>query len=261
MRYLLFLLVCLLSWLPSAEALAKRKLEALEAAAKKACAAGEFRKGVEILAELYVSSDDPTWVYNQGRCYEQNHQCRDAIDRFKEYLRIATKLPGDVREDAEKHIADCKQVIGEETPKTAPPPQPAPALPPPAPTAPAPVVVLQQPAPPPPSDAAPGAALRTTGIVVGGLGVATLASAIGLNVKANSLANDANRTHDPGTKSSQQSYRTGAIICYGAGGAALLTGATLYLIGRAKGTSGQQVLALVPTWSPGEVGLILSGGF
>ena len=44
-------------------------------------------------------------------------------------------------------------------------------------------------------------------------------------------------------------------------GAALLTGATLYLIGRAKGTLGHQVLALVPTWSPVEVGLILSGGF
>ena len=43
--------------------------EAQEKAAKKACITGDYRKGVEILADLYVESNDPTYVYNQGRCF------------------------------------------------------------------------------------------------------------------------------------------------------------------------------------------------
>jgi len=256
------LLVWLLSCASLSPAYAKAKPEAPDKAAKKACAAGDYRTGVDLLAELYVSSDDPTWVFNQGRCYEQNHRWTEAIDRFREYLRKAPKLSADVRTEVEKHIADCKLFIEEEAAKNAPPPQPTPTPPPPGPTAPPPpVVVVQPPAPPPAADAHPGAALRTTGIVVGAVGIATLGAAIGLNLKANSLADDANRTHDPATVSSQKSFKTGAIVCYGIGGAALLTGTTLYLIGRAKGTANAQALALAPGWSPGQFGLVLKGEF
>ena len=37
-----------------------------EKAAKKACAVGDFQKGVDILADLFVETDDPGWIYNQG---------------------------------------------------------------------------------------------------------------------------------------------------------------------------------------------------
>ena len=262
MRPLLVVSVCCLSLTWSSQALARPKTETLHKAAKKACAAGDFRKGIDILADLYVRSDDPTYVYNQGRCYEQNHQWVDAIDRFREYLRKAEKLSPKVTADVEKHIADCKLFLDEETAKTVPPPQPPPPLPPPTPVAPAqPVVVIEAPPPAPAPVGSPGSALRTTGIIVGAVGVATLATAVGLNLKANSLADEANRTQDPGTKSSQKSYKTGAIVCYGIGGAALLTGATLYLVGRWKGTPTTQGLALLPVWKPGQAGLVLEGEF
>jgi hypothetical protein len=62
-------------------------------AAKKACLVGDVEKGVDILADLYVSTNNPTYLYNQGRCYEQNGKNDLAILRFKEYLRKANGLP------------------------------------------------------------------------------------------------------------------------------------------------------------------------
>jgi hypothetical protein len=29
---------------------------------------------VEILAGLYVDTNDPTYIFNQGRCFEQTHR-------------------------------------------------------------------------------------------------------------------------------------------------------------------------------------------
>jgi hypothetical protein len=251
--------VSLLGWSP--QSYAKGRTESPENAAKKACAAGNFRKGVEILADLYVRTDDATYVFNQGRCYEQNHQWVSAIDRFREYLRKGKRLPASVAAEAEKHIADCKVLLDEENARNAPPPQPTPVLAPvavPRPEAPP----APQPTPPPPSPAtSPGGALRTTGLVIGGVGIAGLATAVALNLKANSLADEANKTHDPATKSSQQSYKTGAIICYGVGAASLVTGTTLYLIGRSKGKTGTSDLAILPLWSPNQAGLAVRGEF
>jgi hypothetical protein len=260
--------VCFLSCLSLSSAYArgkagiKEKPETLDKAAKKACATGDFRKGVEILADLYIQTDDANYVYNQGRCYEQNHRWRDAIDRFLEYQRKARNLPEAVQTEVEKHIADCKLFLEEEATRTTPPPPPVPALPPPPPIAPTTTLAVPQPPPHPPAPAPqPGSAMRTTGIIAAGFGIATLAAAIGLNLKANSLADDASRTQDPAIESSQKSYKTGSTICYGVGGVALLTGTTLYLIGRAKASAASQGLALSPTWGPSEAGVMLSGRF
>jgi hypothetical protein len=43
-----------------------------ERAARKACLLGDVRKGTEILADLYLDTKNPTHIYNQGRCFEQN---------------------------------------------------------------------------------------------------------------------------------------------------------------------------------------------
>src|SRR5512140_1773690 len=56
-------------------------------AAKKACIAGDYAKGVEILSDLYVETGDLNFVFNQGRCFEQSGRYQDAINRFHEYAR------------------------------------------------------------------------------------------------------------------------------------------------------------------------------
>jgi len=264
MRAPILVLAGLLSLTWAAQAHAKGKPEAPDKVAKKACAAGDYRKGVEILADLYVRTDESAWIFNQGRCYEQNHQWVSAIDRFREFQRKAKNLSPQTSAEAESHIADCKRYLAEEEAKSAPPPAPTPApvvalpaaVPAPPPAA---AVVNATITSPPPAEHEAGGAMRATGIVVAGVGVATLAAAVALNLQANQLARDANKTQSPSTESSQKSYKTGALICYGAGAAALVTGGVLYWLGRAQG--GQAAVALLPTWTPGEATITLRGEF
>jgi hypothetical protein len=228
--------------------------KAREKAAKKACASGDFRKGVEILSDLYVDTDDVTFVYNQGRCYEQNHQWVSAMDRFREYLRKSPNATASDKAETEKHIADCEALREREEPRPAQSP-----LTPPLPPAP---VVLQAPAPSPPEPPATvvqpstppgtgmGSALRVTGIVVGSAGIAAAVGGLVLNLKANSLADDFNRTHSLDTRSSYSSYKTGSMICYGAGAGMVAAGVVLYLVGRSPRGGETTTIAFIPTITP-----------
>jgi hypothetical protein len=58
--------------------------QAQERAARKACLSGDFAKGVDILSELFVETKNTTWIFNQGRCFQQNRRYEDAIARFHE---------------------------------------------------------------------------------------------------------------------------------------------------------------------------------
>jgi hypothetical protein len=234
-----------------------------EKLAKKACAAGDFRKGVEILADLYVDTNDVTFVYNQGRCYEQNHQWTGAIDRFREYLRKSPDAKPSVKAETEKHIADCEALREQEEPKPVPaplaaPPEPVAApLPPPLPPAVENAVVAQ---PTPPKEGR-GFGLRVTGIVLGSAGVATAVVGLVLNLKANKLADDYDKTQDPATRSSYSSYKTGAIVCYGAGAGMLATGVVLYLVGRSAAGEGTGQVSYLPVLTPGEFSLSVRRAF
>jgi hypothetical protein len=104
-------------------------------AAKKACVVGDFKTGADKLGDLYVETNDPTLLYNQARCYEQNNQNQQAIDRFREYLRkTGAQLSPETRAEVEQHIAECKARMKEEAATTGPAETPVvPPAPPPAP--------------------------------------------------------------------------------------------------------------------------------
>jgi hypothetical protein len=248
MRHLILIAVIVSAIFSSRSSMAD-SARAKEKVAKKACAAGDFRKGVEILAGLYVNTDDTVYVFNQGRCYEQNHQWASAIDRFREYLRKSPNASASEKAEAEKHIADCEAFREKEEPMQVPAPVPPAPVPAPVATpAPAPVnVVVAQPTAPKSRD---GAGLRLSGVVVGAAGAATALIGLALNLKANSLANDYNRTKDPATKSSNSSYKTGSMICYGSGAGLLATGVVLYLVGRSGGGEGASQVSFLPSLTP-----------
>ena len=86
-----------------------------ERTARLACLSGDYAKGVAILSELFVDTTDPTYIYNQGRCFEQNLRYEEAIGRFQEYLRAGRKLSKDDQADAQKHIADCKGLLANQS--------------------------------------------------------------------------------------------------------------------------------------------------
>ncbi len=133
---------------PSAGAAPTEGHKKREAEARVHCAAGRPDKGVEILAGLLVETGQAVYVYNQGRCYEQNDQYDKAVSRFREYLRVGKNISGTEMIDVEKRIAaleaemDKRRKASEPALGARPTPPPAttpPIMPTPAPPAPVPV--------------------------------------------------------------------------------------------------------------------------
>ena len=81
---------------------------AKEREARTACLAGDYAKGVTLLSELFVATKNANWIFNSGRCFEQNSRYQEAISRFKEYLRVGKHLTDEERADVQRHIADCQ---------------------------------------------------------------------------------------------------------------------------------------------------------
>jgi hypothetical protein len=73
-----------------------------------ACTAGQVPTGVALLAELYTETRDPAFIFNQGRCYQQNGQLDPAAERFREYLRVGKNEPAADRARAEGFIKEIE---------------------------------------------------------------------------------------------------------------------------------------------------------
>jgi hypothetical protein len=132
--------------------------DAQERAARKACLLGDVAKGTEILADLYLDTKNPTYVYNQARCFEQNGQNEQAILRFREYLRKAEGIKPAEVEAVEKRIKALEEKHGGASATPSPPPAttviPVAPVPPPSPPpvalspSPESLNIVDQPAPP-----------------------------------------------------------------------------------------------------------------
>jgi hypothetical protein len=241
--------------------------DAKERAAKRSCLNGDSVKGVQILTELYISSDDPVYLYNQGRCYEQNNRYEEAIGRFREYLRKSRASDKADSESARKHIADCETLLGRKveptevtTTTSSPPPPPPPLPPPPEPhvhpyLTGAPVLPL----PPKPiatADPSSGSGLRVAGVVTASVGVAGVVAGVLLNLKSNGMVSDLQKRYSDGDYSSSKDYKTGSQVAYVAGGVSVVGGAVLYYLGVRTGQS-----TVVPVAVQGGAGAILTGAF
>jgi hypothetical protein len=241
---------------------------AQERSARKACLSGDYNKGVDLLSELFVATQDPVYLYNQGRCFEQNRRYEDAIARFHEYLTVGGKnVKASDKAAAEQHIADCKGMAAQEraaapsftapqvfTPSLmAAPPNPEVASAPESAT-PGMVQALSRPA-----TVSDGSRLRISGIVFASVGVVAVGTGLLLNVKANSLADEMKTTVDGYTRESdRKTYETLSWIGYGVGVACVVTGAVLYGTGLAAKSRSSRV-AIVPTVGLARAGVLLMG--
>jgi hypothetical protein len=239
---------------------------AQEKAARKACLSGDFEKGVSILSDLFVETRDPTYIFNQARCFEQNRRYDDAIARFQEYLRAAPELSAEDRAITEKHIADCQQILDKQSSHAATPVAPSPAAPvvasspvPAVPTAQTPAAAIESAPTPAP---APGAGLRIAGIATASVGVAALVTGVILNLKVNSMASDLEGLgqYSDSKESQRKTYQTLGWVGYGAGAACVATGAVLYYLGVRAGQSPPAV-ALLPMLSGDLAGAAVGGRF
>ena len=204
-----------------------------ERTARTACLAGDYTRGVQLLSELFVSTMDPTFIYNQGRCFEQNRRYEDAIARFQEYLRAGRKLSKADQADAHKHIHDCKELLASQpsqppatatvavavpgpvaplgaaatpvsTPAVAGQPAVQPATFVSAPAAPVGIPTLAPVAPPVtpdvstkpaplPSNASQDSGLRVAGIVCAAVGLVAVGTGFGLALETQSMSSDAEK--------------------------------------------------------------------
>jgi len=237
--------------------------EEKERAAKRACLNHDPDKGVELLTDLYVDTNNATYIFNQGRCYEQNDRCEDAIVRFREYLRKTPGANEGDRNDVQKHIVDCEALLAKRTgePPAAVPPQPAAG----------PVVPAAAGAPSSEATATPatqltvaearpapsaGSGLRTAGVITAAAGVAIVAGAVVLNLQHNGMISDLKADYSGDTADSAKTYKTLAIVGYGVGAACLVGGAALYWLGVRAGRT-----QVGPAMVAGRAGVMLAGGF
>jgi hypothetical protein len=250
--------------LPGPAAAAGR--QAKERTAKKACLAGDPAKGVEILAELYVDTNDITYIFNQGRCFEQNSKYSDALGRFREYLVKGESLTAEEKAVAQKRIEACESYLPKSEPPATVVSQP--------PTVVAPPVVQPQPPQGPisPQVIAPaqpqlggkaGSGLRIVGITVASVGAAALITGVVLNLKVNSMSSDLQKpdSFNRDTDTSRKSYKTLGWVSYGVGAACLAGGSLLYYLGWHSGRDSGSGVALVPNVAPGMAGAALTGAF
>ena len=255
-----------------------------EVQARRDCLTGNYESGTALLAKLFAETGSPNFVYNQARCYKQNARPDEAIQRFREYLRIAGDLGAEEKAEVERHIGECQAMQAQPerqpiTPPTVPPTVPgpegqaatpmaepfpafAPAVAPSAPaswaaapSAPLPAgttippglapAVAQVP-PAPPENA--GSGMRAFGIVIGAIGVGALVAGVVLSLEANHIATELNSdptTYDRSKDNQGRLYGNLQWVGYGAGGACLLLGALLYYVGY----QGPQTAAAGPTVS------------
>ena len=244
--------------------------EAKEKTARTACLAGDYSKGVTLLSELFVSTNDPNFIFNSGRCYEQNSRFLEAISRFKEYLRVSKRLSDEDRADVQKHIDDCQDSLEKQSPRPLTPPveQPAAAhsVPTPivSPVATPTVVATGTVAGTPQPSSEPGSGIRITGVTIAAVGGAALVAGIVFNLKANSLASDLKKTdgYTSGKESDRKTYQALGWAGYGVGAACVVTGAVLYVLGiRSSGSGNGSTVAFVPAFAPGQAGAVVKGAF
>ncbi len=91
-----------------------------------ACASGDVQRGIDLLAALYAETREPAFVFNQGRCYQQNGQLEAAAQRFREYLRVGQDEPASDRQRAVTYIAEIEQSLARQRTALATPPPPEP---------------------------------------------------------------------------------------------------------------------------------------
>jgi hypothetical protein len=230
---------------------------------------GDYTKGVALLVKLYVSTLEPSYLFNQGRCFEQNGKYEEAILHFREYQRTVADQGRAPDDRSEKHIADCQALLDKQKAAAAigtPPP----AVPPAQPSAPHPEVVVQPeitPVAPPAEAPNTGRGLRVAGLAVAAAGLGGLATGVILNLKANNLAKDLEAANGDGAEpkfysrskeSTRSSYQTWGWVAYGSGAACLAGGAIMYFLGYQQGRS---QVAFVPSLADGRVGAVVQGAF
>jgi hypothetical protein len=241
-----------------------------ERAARKACLSGDYAKGVEILSDLFLDTKNPTHIFNQARCYEQNSRCGEAVSRFREYLRKAPDLKTSERSEVERHIEECETLLEKTHASSTPapvvePPPPSPPLPPAAPVAAAPVAPPV--VPPPTTQVVKVMPSKSYGLVIAGActGLVGLGSVgVGLYYYDRARfysARVSGTDHTTADENSGKQAETMQWIFFGFGGAAVAAGTVMTILGWPSSEPSTPTTSFAPMVGPGLAGIAAQGTF
>jgi tetratricopeptide (TPR) repeat protein len=226
---------------------------------------GEYDGALALYGKAYELVPHPVLLFNMAQAHRLAGRPGLARDLYRQYLDAEPK--GAKAKTAREFLVAMEAQIAAQAaaakPEPTPPPTPTPtpAAPPPA-SEPGPDLKLDASAAATSNQrsAARASKLRLAGYITGGVGVASLGVGVAFHLRARSLSDDLSEpgvTFDPDKESSGKTSETLAYIGYAAGGALVISGAALYFFGR---RAERERLAILPSLTPGSVGLVVSGG-
>jgi hypothetical protein len=208
----------------------------------------EWDKAIERFKEAYRLRPEERSLFNIAQSYRLKGDCVEATSFYKTFKRNYPAAKNIKTVDG--FIASLAECVKNPPAKTEPvlvKTEPAPVKTEPAPvkTEPAPVKTdlprhepPPPPAPAPPPPSRPGRGMRIAGLSVGGAGVLVTGVGVYFGLRARSLASEAEDltgTWDPSIESRGEKAQRSAYIAWGVGGAAIIGGVVLYMMGRSSG--------------------------
>jgi hypothetical protein len=85
-----------------------------EIAARKAFAAGDWTKALDLFAQLYAETLHPVYLRNIGRCHQKMRDPVKAIDAFRDYLGKGKNIAADERTEIEGYIKEMETLRDEQ---------------------------------------------------------------------------------------------------------------------------------------------------
>jgi hypothetical protein len=223
----------------------------------------EWDKAIASFKEAYRIRSDAASLFNIAQSYRLKGDCVEALGFYRTYKRNFPQATNLDRIDAFiTELEPCAKQRAAE-PTTSPPSHDSPPAPT-APSAPAtagspdsPITTAAPEGPPPavepvPPSARSGGGMRTAGLVLGGVGVVIAGSGFVFGAIAKSKSDEvtsggdpnAPRPFDPGLQDQGRRYDLLAKVAWGAGGAAIIGGVVLYLVG---GNDSEARIRVAPT--------------
>jgi tetratricopeptide (TPR) repeat protein len=202
--------------------------------------AGEYRDAIKLFDDAYQLVHDPVYLFNIAQSYRKLFDCIPASTYFTRFLSEATDVDKKQRATVEQWIRELAPCVAERKAAAAPKPR-----------------VDSNPPPPPPRPHDPGRNYRIAGIAAVGVGaiglvIGTVYGKRGADLEAE-LADCKLRCDwtDEREATDRAGHRANVIAAIGwiAGGAALVTGATLYIVGYSKRRGFESLAVSAPTTS------------
>lgn len=238
--------------------------------------AKDYDKAIDLYRQAYALVPHPLLLANIARAHKLAGHNDEALTYYERYL--AADPNGPKAETARAAVAELKAAGATSKPDLDKAPKVTQDVPPPAVAQPAPMPALAPDAPHRTDTvASPGRSLRITGLVLGGVGLASLAAGGYFGLKVIGLESDAKdkvaRAMAAGEPAPTQEYlqekygddgdaaERNQLIAYGVGGALLVGGAVTYWLGYRKDRKDQtaRTTAWIPVIGTNFAGIALSG--